>query len=89
MTCFRMKNGESMNSYCKKHKISYVMAVYYIEKGMDVEQAVKTAKEREGGKWRLKYKDENGRSLLSQMSWNEYYRARTRILRGDLTRGNK
>lgn len=80
MTCFRMKNGESMNSYCKKHKISYVMVFYYIEKGMDVEQAVKTAKARKGGRWRLKYVDDNGKSLYSTLSFNDYQRARNRII---------
>lgn len=43
MTCFRMKNGESIRKYCKRKGIGYHCVVYRIELGYTTEQAIKSA----------------------------------------------
>lgn len=41
MTCFRMESGETLNRYCKRNGICYMVVYNHIERGASVEDAIR------------------------------------------------
>lgn len=88
MTCFRMDNGQTMWRFCMENGIPYNTVWRYLERGFDVNTSIKIARERKGKKANhVKYFDEQGRTLHSTLSRNEYAVALRKIEKQEREKG--
>lgn len=69
MTCFRLPNGENLNSFCKRNNVCYAYVYRRIEWGMSLEDAISDTIKSTGrgrGRNNCKYLLKNGETLRSR-----------------------
>lgn len=83
MAIIKLKNGESVFSFCKKNKIPYISVWCNIDKGLEPDEAIERAVARRGKRWadKLHY---NGKPLMEYCRENglSYQHMRRKLLLG-------